>query len=62
MYAEPGLGFLQHINVTDFDFDDAETTAKVNFKGKESFYEMKFLEFEGFTCVYGWGDSKKDKN
>jgi len=59
MYAEPGLGFLQHINVTDFDFDDAETTAKVNFKGKESFYEMNFLEFEGFTCVYGWEDSKK---
>ncbi|MBZ9729612.1 4'-phosphopantetheinyl transferase superfamily protein [Salegentibacter sp. JZCK2] len=59
MYAEPGLGFLQHINVTDFDFDDAQTTAKVNFKGKESFYEMKFLEFEGFTCVYGWGDPKK---
>ncbi|MBZ9631073.1 4'-phosphopantetheinyl transferase superfamily protein [Salegentibacter sp. LM13S] len=62
MYAEPGLGFLQHINVTDFDFDDAETTAKVNFKGKESFYEMKFLEFEGFTCVYGWSDHKKAEN
>ncbi|WP_081208575.1 4'-phosphopantetheinyl transferase family protein [Salegentibacter sediminis] len=54
MYAEPGLGFLQHINVTDFDFDDAKTTAKVLFKGKKSFYEMEFLEFEGFTCVYGW--------
>lgn len=62
MHTEPGLGFLQHINVTDFDFDDAETTAKVNFKGEESFYEMKFLEFEGFTCVYGWGDSKKGRN
>ncbi|UBZ07845.1 4'-phosphopantetheinyl transferase superfamily protein [Salegentibacter mishustinae] len=62
MYAEPGLGFLQHINVTDFDFDDAETTAKVNFKGRESFYEMKFLEFEGFTCVYGWDHPKKAQN
>lgn len=59
MYAEPGLGFLQHINVTDFDLEETETTAKVNFKGKESFYEMKFLEFEGFTCVYGWADAKK---
>lgn len=54
MYAEPGLGFLQHINVTDFDFEDAKTTAKVLFKGRKSFYEMEFLEFEGFTCVYGW--------
>jgi phosphopantetheinyl transferase len=62
MYEEPGLGFLQHINVTDFDFDDAETTAKVNFKGRESFYEMKFLEFEGFTCVYGWDHPKKAQN
>ncbi|MGY5849109.1 4'-phosphopantetheinyl transferase family protein [Salegentibacter sp. F14] len=54
MFAEPGLGFLQHINVTDFDFDDSRTTAKVFFKGKKSYYEMEFLEFEGFTCVYGW--------
>ncbi|HSP11340.1 MAG TPA: 4'-phosphopantetheinyl transferase superfamily protein, partial [Salegentibacter sp.] len=54
MYAEQGLGFLQHINVTDFDFEDARTTAKVNFKGKKSLYEIEFLEFEGFTCVYGW--------
>ena len=54
MYAEPGLGFLQHINVTDFDFGDAKTTAQVLFKGKKSFFEMEFLEFEGFTCVYGW--------
>lgn len=62
MYAEPGLGFLQHINVTDFDFDDAQTTAKVSFKGKESFYDIKFLEFEGFTCVYGWNNTKKNQN
>ncbi|TDN95553.1 exodeoxyribonuclease VII small subunit [Salegentibacter sp. 24] len=62
MYAEPGLGFLQHINVTDFDFDDAQTTAKVRFKGKESFYEIKFLEFEGFTCVYGWNNTQKTNN
>lgn len=54
MYAEPGLGFLQHINVTDFDFDDAKTTAQVYFNGKKSEYEIEFLEFEGFTCVYGW--------
>ncbi len=54
MYAEPGLGFLQHINVTDFDFEDNKTTATVLFKGRKSFYEMEFLEFEGFTCVYGW--------
>lgn len=52
LMAEPGLGFLQHINVTDFDFDDAKTTAKVTFKGKERWFDIDFLEFENFTCVY----------
>lgn len=52
MYAEPGLGFLQHINITDFDFDDGKTTGKVFFKGTTSNYYLEFLEFEGFTCVY----------
>ncbi len=54
LLAEPGLGFLQHINITDFDFDTCRTTGKVYFNGKTSFFEMEFLEFEGFTCVYAW--------
>ncbi|MFD1094791.1 4'-phosphopantetheinyl transferase family protein [Salegentibacter chungangensis] len=61
MYAEPGLGFLQHINVTDFDFDDSKTTAKVSFNGNSSFYKLNFLEFEGFTCVYGSPETEKLK-
>jgi len=52
LYAHPGLGFLQHINIADFDFDDKKTTGKVYFKGKNSSYNVHFLEFEGFTCVY----------
>ncbi len=52
LYAEPGLGFLQHINISEFDFDDAETSGKVFFKGKNSTFHLNFLEFEGFTCVY----------
>ncbi|AVR45052.1 4-phosphopantetheinyl transferase [Christiangramia fulva] len=52
LMAEPGLGFLQHINVTDFDFEDTKTTAKVTFNGKQSWYDIDFLEFENFTCVY----------
>jgi len=54
LLAEPGLGFLQHINITDFDLDDSRTTGKVFFNGKTSLFEMEFLEFEGFTCVYAW--------
>lgn len=52
LYAQPGLGFLQHINIADFDFDTKKTTGKVYFKGEKSDYNLEFLEFEGFTCVY----------
>ena len=52
LYAQPGVSFLQNINITDFDFDDGKTTGKVLFKGETSFYNLDFLEFEGFTCVY----------
>ncbi|HSP40200.1 MAG TPA: 4'-phosphopantetheinyl transferase superfamily protein [Gillisia sp.] len=54
LLAEPGLGFLQHINITDFDFDASRTTGKVYFNGNTYWFEMEFLEFEGFTCVYAW--------
>lgn len=52
LMAEPGLGFLQHINITDFDFESSKTTGKVAFNGNISYYNIDFLEFEGFTCVY----------
>ena len=52
LMAEPGLGFLQHINITDFDFEATKTTGKVTFRGNISFFDLDFLEFEGFTCVY----------
>lgn len=52
LYAQPKVSFLQHINITDFDFDDQRTTGKITFNGHTSWYEFEFLEFEGFTCVY----------
>ncbi len=52
LYAQPKVSFLQHINITDFDFDDQKTTGKITFKGSTNWYEFEFLEFEGFTCVY----------
>ncbi|MDT0678441.1 4'-phosphopantetheinyl transferase family protein [Autumnicola musiva] len=52
LQAEPGLGFLQHINISDFDFDDSSTTGKIFFKGNTGVFDIYFLEFEGFTCVY----------
>ncbi|MDT0641200.1 4'-phosphopantetheinyl transferase superfamily protein [Zunongwangia sp. F363] len=52
LQAEPGLGFLQHINITDFDFDDNSTTGKIIFRNNTCEFDINFLEFEGFTCVY----------
>lgn len=52
IYAQQGLSFLRHINVIDFSFEDTRTVAEILFKGKKSHYEIEFLEFEGFTCVY----------
>lgn len=53
LYAQEGLSFLNHIDVADFNVDDQTTTAQVNYKGVISTYDITFLEFEGFTCVYG---------
>jgi len=52
IYAQPGLSFLKHIDVRDFLFDNAKTTALINYKGDKSEYAVDFIEFEDFTCVY----------
>ncbi|MGB3774689.1 MAG: 4'-phosphopantetheinyl transferase superfamily protein [Leeuwenhoekiella sp.] len=52
IYGTKGLSFLQHINVTDFSFQEGFSTAIINYHGKKSHYDIAFMEFEGFTCVY----------
>lgn len=52
IYARQGLSFLRHINVIDFSFEDTRTVAEILYEGKRSHYEIEFIEFEGFTCVY----------
>jgi 4'-phosphopantetheinyl transferase EntD len=59
LYAKPKVSFLQHINITDFDFDDQKTTGKIFFHGNTSWYDFEFLEFEGFTCVYAFPKDEK---
>ena len=31
-----------------------KTTGEIRFNGEESTYEIQFLEFEGFTCVFAY--------
>lgn len=52
IYAEPGLSFIHHINVRDFRLESAQSTAEILYHGDSSFYDIRFFEFEGFTCVY----------
>lgn len=54
LYAQEGLSFLNHINVTDFDFEDTKTTATITYNNDASVYSITFMEFEGFTCVYAF--------
>ncbi|MCM4166787.1 hypothetical protein KCTC52924_01640 [Arenibacter antarcticus] len=56
IYNNPGLSFLHHIDITDFSLSEWETTGAILFKGKSSNYAIKFLEFEGYTCVYAVKD------
>lgn len=51
-FAEKSVSFLQHINVDEFQLDDNITTGRVEYNGKETVYDIEFLEFEGFTCAY----------
>lgn len=52
IYGQKGLSFLKHIDVQDFSFDDRQTTASISYLGDKSSYDIRFLEFEEFTCVY----------
>jgi len=52
IYEQKGLSFLQDINVQDFSFDEGRTVASIRFIDDNSTYNISFLEFEGFTCVY----------
>ena len=54
IYAQPGLSFLQHIDVNDFDLGDLHTTAQIDYDGQTSSYQVTFDEFEGFSCAYAF--------
>lgn len=54
IYGKKKLLFLHHIYIEDFNFDDEKTTGTIRFEGTETTYEIEFLEFEDFTCVYAY--------
>lgn len=54
IYGKKKLLFLHHIYVDDFALDTQKTTGEIRFEGTSISYQIAFLEFEGFTCVYAY--------
>lgn len=52
IYGQKGISFIDHINVSDFSLTENETTAQIYYYGHTSNYQVHFMEFEGFGCVY----------
>ncbi|EZH74869.1 4-phosphopantetheinyl transferase [Aquimarina atlantica] len=52
LYATAGLSFEQHIYISPFTLDYPFVYGAVNYKDEITHYDMTFVEFEGFTCVY----------
>tara|TARA_B100000787_G_scaffold60104_1_gene43897 strand:- start:75 stop:701 length:627 start_codon:yes stop_codon:yes gene_type:complete len=52
IYGKKKLLFLHHIYIEDFKFADEKTTGEIRYNGENSAYNISFLEFEGFTCVF----------
>ncbi len=55
IYATHGLSFLHHIIIEDFSIADKNTIGEILYRGRTTNYDISFLEFEGFTCVYALG-------
>jgi phosphopantetheinyl transferase len=54
IYGKKKLRFLENIYIEDFNFEDGKTTGEIRYDGKSTAYNIQFLEFDGFTCVYAF--------
>lgn len=54
IYGKKKLLFLHHIYIEDFRFENEKTTGEIRYNGEIAKYQIQFLEFEGFTCVFAY--------
>ncbi|WKD85760.1 hypothetical protein KCTC32516_01106 [Polaribacter huanghezhanensis] len=54
IYGKKKLRFLEHIYIEDFKFEDETTSGTIDYNDETNTYQVYFLEFEGFTCVYAF--------
>ncbi|SFU28309.1 4'-phosphopantetheinyl transferase superfamily protein [Pustulibacterium marinum] len=52
LYATPGLSFLQHIVIDEFEMHELCSGGNIFYESKHSEYQIHYLEFDGFTCAY----------
>ncbi len=58
LYATAGLSFEQHIYIPPFRIHYPFVSGTINYKSTISYYDIAFIEFEGFTCVYALPSSE----
>ncbi|MBL4642132.1 MAG: 4'-phosphopantetheinyl transferase superfamily protein [Flavobacteriaceae bacterium] len=54
IFGKKKLHFLEHIYIEDFEFEDEKTTGDITYDGVRTSYQVHFLEFEDFICVYAY--------
>ena len=52
IYGKKELLFLDHIYIDDFSFETNKTVGKILIDSETTTYDINFLEFDEFTCVY----------
>ncbi|WP_405209230.1 4'-phosphopantetheinyl transferase family protein [Aquimarina sp. LLG6339-5] len=52
LYGTAGLSFEQNIHIMPFDLNMPFTAGSIHHNEAISHYDITFLEFDGFTCVY----------
>ena len=52
LYGKKGLFFLKDMDVEDFSLADELSVVRVLNQEQQPTYQIKFMEFNGFTCAY----------
>jgi len=52
IFGKKKLRFLEHIFIQNFSLDGKKTKGEIRYNHKIISFDVHFLEFEGFTCVY----------
>lgn len=52
LFSTPGLSFKQHILVIPFTIEEASSVCWIDYKDVKYRYNIRFIEFDGFTCAY----------